>query len=125
MAFRIDQINGMVVMLSVLPSAKISSLRGCFKFGSHEYTSNGHYRAPKRASDDGRWWHVTQHEGYGAGDVVTICLNFDASTVTFSKNGKEVVSPHKIPRSDAYHFAFIALFKGDGVTILKDVIRQK
>lgn len=53
---------------------------------------------------------------YGEGDALTVCLDLDANTIAFRKNGV-LLSPQAIEH-DAYYFALDTIAQGDAVTIV-------
>lgn len=59
--------------------------------------------------------------GYGTGDFITVCLNLDAKTVAFRKNGADVGAPQSIAEEGgAFHFAFESEDKSEPVTIVEE-----
>lgn len=110
--FRVDEINDFVGF-GVVPASKVSHTR--FGAGSvgYVYFSIGGYWARSRRQK-------TFDVAYGTGDLVTVCLDLDAHTVTFRKNGETVGSAQKIAREeDAYYFAFTAYTGGQKVSIVE------
>lgn len=82
-------------------------------------SGNGSY-----GMDDGYFRDLGEGAVYGAGDVITVLLNIDASTVTFRKNGASVGPPQAIaPLPIYYYFAFRAGYVGDAATIVDDRIQ--
>lgn len=105
-----DNLHG--IGLGVVPASQTASDLPASSIG-FMYCSNGEYWA----LDDNTYWAAD----YGVGDVISARLNLNERTISFRKNGADVGSPQKVPRSDdGGYFAFESFKEGNAVTIVDD-----
>lgn len=102
-----------------MPASKASDTNGLNE-SAYVWAAGGRYVAPRRKT--------AEFCTFDTGDVITITLDLDASTVAFSKNSTLIVQPQDIARGDAtqeahsaYVFVFAGARKGDAVTIIEEV----
>lgn len=108
--FRVDKCRW--IALGVISAAK-TSVSGCGWNLGYMWSSDGYYCV--------RGHQESMSIKYGEGDAITVCLDLDANTIAFHKNG-EVVNdfpvPLKIAPGEEYNFAFDGYTDGNAVTIV-------
>lgn len=112
-ALRVGDVRSYIA-LGVVPTAEALSTGDLHDVG-HAYCSNGDCYAQGRC--------VFRSEGlFGQSrrnvHTFRVCLNLDANTVAFRKDGADIGAPQKIAAGDSYHFAFGTPWSGNAVTIL-------
>lgn len=115
-SFRVEKVSRYAhSALGAIPASEAFTGASVYSVG-YVFVSGGFW------NDRRRWIAIRDDKSveYKDGDVVTVRLDLDESTIAIRKNGADVAPPYKIARADAYHFALTTWEKCDGVTIVED-----